>query len=121
MDFVEIGHRIIELGQITNGVDRRHIAIHGINAFKRDQLWRVSRCPCQEAFKMRQIIMSKHALLTARAANAFNHGGVVLFVGENDAAGQDARHGGQSGIIGDIARREQKSCFLLVQIGQLIF
>ena len=39
--------------------------------------------------------------------NAFNHGGVIARIAENDTAFQSTAQRAQSGPIGDIARGEQ--------------
>ena len=43
VDLIEIRHGIEFVGQVANGRDRRHVAIHRIDRFEGDQLGRVER------------------------------------------------------------------------------
>ncbi len=38
MDFVDIGHRAVFLGEVADRADRRDVAVHRIDALEQDQL-----------------------------------------------------------------------------------
>ncbi len=119
MDFVEIGQRIVAVGEIANLGDRRDVAVHRIDALERDQLGHRRVGAAEQFLEMRDIIVAKDVLLAPRIADPRNHRGVVEFVREDHAARQHLGERRQRRLVRDIARREQQGAFLAVQIGQL--
>ena len=109
------------VGQVADFRDRRDVAVHRIDAFKGDQLGCFGVFGGQQFAQMFDIIMAENALFAARIADARDHAGVVKFVGKDDAAGQQTRQRRQRRFVRDIARREQQSGFLAVQVGQFAF
>ena len=121
MDFVEIGQRIIFVGQIADGGDGGDVAIHRIDAFEGDQLGRVGILRGEQFAQMIDVIVAEDALFAARIADARNHRGMVQLVGEDDAAGQQLGEGGERRFVRDIARGEEQSRFLAMQIRKFGF
>ena len=73
----------------------------------------------QLGLEVGQIVVAPDALGPAAVADAGDHGGVVLLVREDDAAGQQLLQGGERGVVGDIGRGEEQRRGLAVQVGQL--
>ncbi len=65
MDFVEVGERIILVGEVADRGDRRDVAVHRIDAFERDQLGRFGIFGGQQLFEMLQVVVPEHALFAA--------------------------------------------------------
>ena len=120
MHLVEIGQRIVLVGQVADRMDRRDITIHRIDALERDQLGHVRVFGGEQLFEMLDIIVAEDALLAARIADASDHRGVVELVRKDDAARQDARQRRERRVVRDIARGEQQCAVLAVQAGQLL-
>ena len=59
-------------------------------------------------------------LLAAAVADAFDHRGVVLLVGEDHAAGDQLDQRRQRRVVGDVGGREEQRRFLAVQVGELV-
>ncbi len=121
VNLIDIGQRIVLVGQVADSVDGRDVAVHGVNAFERDQLRKVWIFRSEQFLEMRDIIVAKDPLFAARIADARDHAGVVQLVGKDDAAGQQFRKRRQRRVIGDIARSEQQGRFLVVKVGKLAF
>src|SRR3989442_1092589 len=74
---VGISHGVVTLGEVTDAVDRCHIAVHGIKRLKYDQLRPVRiGCP-QQLLQMRHVVMAEDLFLALRLAHALDHGIVV--------------------------------------------
>ena len=121
MDFVEIGEGVIFVGEIADRSDGRDVAVHRIDAFESDQLGRFGVFGRQQFTQMIDVVMTEDALLAARIANSRNHRGVIQFVREDDAAGQQLGKRGERRFVRDIARGEEQSAFLAMQVGQFAF
>ncbi len=121
MDFIQIGHGAIGLGQGDGAGDVGDVAVHGIDALEGHQLGRVRGRVAQQGFKMLKIVVAKHLVLAAAIADAGDHRGVVEFVGKDDQARQDLGQGRQRRLVGHIAGGEQQRRLLAVQAGQLTF
>ena len=119
MHLVEVGQRVVFLGEVADRPDRRHQAIHRVDGFEGDHLGRIKRHALQVGLEVFQVVVAPDQLAAAAVADAGDHGSVVLGVGEQDAAGQQLLQGGKRGVVGDIGRREQQCGFLAVQVGQL--
>ena len=74
----------------------------------------------EQFLEMRDVVVAEHALLAARVADARDHDGMVEFVGEDDAAGQELAERRQRRVVRDVAAGEQQRAFLAVQIGKLM-
>ena len=91
MHLIEIGHCAVFFGQIADLPDLPEIAFHRIDGFEADDLRRILRRCAQQLIEMRHVVVPVDALLRAGMAHAFDHRGVIEFVGEEDAAGQEPR------------------------------
>ena len=119
MHFVDIGHRAVALGEIADALDRRHVAVHGIETLEHDELGprRIGRG--EQLFEMRHVVVAEDLLLAIRLAHALDHGIVVPRVGENETVRHQLGERRNAGLVGDIAGREDQRRFLAVQIGKL--
>jgi hypothetical protein len=104
VDFVDIGQRVVLVGQVADRVDRGDVAVHRIDAFERDQLGHFGIGFGQQFFQMRDVVVTPHTLFAARIADAGDHRGVVEFVRKDDAARQDLGQRRQRRVVRDIAR-----------------
>ena len=91
MHLIEIGHRAIFLGEIADLSDLSEIAFHGIDGFETDDLRRTGRRAAQQLIQVRHVVVAINPLFGAGMAHAFDHRGMIEFIGEEDAAGQQAR------------------------------
>ncbi|MNN28597.1 hypothetical protein D3C81_1421750 [compost metagenome] len=121
MDFVQIGHGAVLLGQGDGAGDVGDVAVHRIDALEGDQLGRINRRGGQQFFEVFKVVVAEDVARTAAVTDALDHRGVVQGVGEDDQARQDLLQGRQRRLIGHIARGEQQGRFLLVPAGQLGF
>lgn len=103
MHFVQIGHGAVSVGQVADGMDRRDISVHGIDAFEGDQLGPLGGQALEQFLKMGQIVVTEYVALAAGLANALDHRIVVVGIREDDAAGQQPGQGGKRGLIGNVA------------------
>ncbi|PAV72687.1 hypothetical protein WR25_22134 [Diploscapter pachys] len=115
MHFVEIGQRVIFVGEVADRGDRRDVGFHRIDALERDQLRHRRVFGRQQLFEVREVVMAEDPLLAAGVANAGDHRGVVQFVRKDHAAGQDLGERRQRRLVRHIAAGEQQCAFLAVQ------
>ena len=87
MHLVEIGHRAVAVGQIADLLDRRDIAIHGIDRFEGDQLRRIGIGCRQLGFQIVQVVVLPDHPLALAVADALDHRGMVQGIGKDDQAG----------------------------------
>jgi hypothetical protein len=78
MDFIEIGHAPYCVGEIADLLDRRDVAVHRIDRFEGDELWRTRVC-CLSSLASRwsTVVAEDHLLHLRRVAHALDHRGVV--------------------------------------------
>ena len=107
------------LREIADRADRRHQPVHGVDRFEGDHLRPLAVQLAQLGFQIGEVVVAPDALLAAAVADAGDHGGVVLLVGQDHAARQQLLQGGQRGVVGDIGRGEQQRRLLAVQVGKL--
>ncbi len=119
MDLVDIGERVVLLGQRHDRRDRRHVAVHRVEALEHDELGAVARLRGEQLFEMSDVIVPPYALLAARAFDALDHRIVVERVGQDEAIGQEAGDGRNRRQIGHPARGEDERRRLAVQVGKL--
>ena len=65
MDLVEVGQRVILVGEVADRGDRRDVAVHRIDAFERDQLGRLGIFGGEQLLEMLEVVVPEHALLAA--------------------------------------------------------
>src|SRR5690606_31047774 len=118
---VDIGHRIILVGQVGDRLYRCNVAVHGIDALEDDELGALASGRLQQAFQMRHVIVAEDLLLGAGTSHTFYHGGVVEFVREDQAVRQEPRYGRYCGLVGNEPGGENQPGLLAVQIGELQF
>ena len=120
MDFIEIGERAITLCKRADFGERGNVAVHRIDGFKGYELGAI-RCQCfQFRFEISQVIVTPDQFFAAAMADAFDHGGMVQFVGQHDAIGQSPDKGRQGGFIGHVAGIEQEGRVLAMQVSQFL-
>src|SRR6476620_3522041 len=68
VNLVEIGERVVHLGEIAEFLDRRDVAVHGIDALEHDHFWRLARDLFDLLLEMRQVVMAEDVLLAAAVA-----------------------------------------------------
>ncbi len=119
MDFVQIGHGVVSFRDVAELRDRRDIAVHRIDRFERDQLWRMRVEIAEFAFEIPGIVVGEDARFTAAVPDALDHRGMVEFVRQDDATRHPRCQRADRRHVRDIARREQQRRLLAVQIGKL--
>ena len=119
VDLIEIGQRVVFLGEVADRRDRGDVAVHGVDALEHDDLRRAERVLLQLLLEVLDVVVAEDVLLAAAMADALDHRGVVLLVGEDHEAGDQALQGRERGIVGDIGRGEQKRRLLAVEVGKL--
>ncbi len=80
MHLVEIGHGAVAVGQIGNLLDRRDVAVHGIDRFKGHQLGPLRIGGFQQFLQMVQVVVPPDLFLRPRPAHPLNHRGVIELV-----------------------------------------
>ena len=68
---------------------------------------------------MGDVVVAEDLLLGARAAHALDHRGMVEFVRDDQAVGQQPADGRDRRLVGDEAGGEDQRCLLAVQVGKL--
>jgi hypothetical protein len=116
--FVDIGHRAVTFGEIADAVDRRGIAVHGIEALEHDQLGPAGIGRSEQLFEVGHIVVTENLLLAVRLAHALDHRIVIPGIRQDEAVRHLPREGGDSGLVGDVARSEYEGRFLAVQVGE---
>ena len=118
VDFVDVGHGVVALGELDDLLDRRDVAVHRVEALEHDELGgRIRRL--QELLEMRDVVVPPHLLLAAGPAHALDHRVVVELVRQDQAVRHQRGDGRDAGEIGDPARGEDERRLLAVQIGEL--
>jgi hypothetical protein len=75
----------------------------------------------QQRFKVSQIIVTENHFLAAGLPNTFYHRIMVESVRKDETIRHQSRDSRNTGFIGNIAGRENESCFLVMKIGKLPF
>ena len=119
MDFIEIGHRPVLVGEIADLLDRRDVTIHRIDRFEGDHFWRVRIGGRQFGFEVVEIVVLPDDAVALGITDAFDHRGMVQRVGEDDHARDLLAERAQRRPVGDITGGEDQGCFLAVQVGKL--
>jgi hypothetical protein len=68
---------------------------------------------------MTEVVVAEDVLRTAAMADALDHRGMVLLVGEDHQTRDQARERRKRGVIGDIGTREQECRLLAMEVGEL--
>ena len=118
MNFIDIGHRAVALGQIADLGQWRDVAVHRIEAFAGDQLWPIRSCGAQQLLKMGHVAVAENLPLAAGLANAFDHRIMVERIRQDQAVRNEPGDRCDAGLVRHIARSEQERCLLAVEIGE---
>ncbi|QTK80416.1 hypothetical protein AT6N2_C2875 [Agrobacterium tumefaciens] len=119
VDFVEIGHGAITIGEIADFPDRRDIAVHGVNGFESDQLRRVRISGLELGLEVLQIIVLPDHPLTTAIPDALDHRGMVERVRKDDQARYLLAERAEGGPVRNITRGEDQRRFLAMEVSKL--
>ena len=73
----------------------------------------------EQLLEMVEVVVAEDVLRAAAVANALDHRGVVLGVGEDHQPRHQPRERRQRRFVGDVGAREQQRRLLAVEVGQL--
>ena len=118
VDLVEIGHRAVALGEVADRADRRHVAVHRVDALERDQHVAPGGRD-QQLFQVRDVVVAEDPLLAAGVAHALDHRVVVEGVRQDQAVRDQLGDRRDAGLVRDVARGEDEAGLLAVQVGEL--
>jgi hypothetical protein len=116
--FVQIGHCAVFVGEVAEFPDRRDVAIHRIDGFKGDDLWRARIGGRKLGLEVRHRIVLEDDPLAFRVADALDHRSVVAGIRKDDDAGNLGTERPECGPVRNVTGGEQKSRFLAVQVGE---
>jgi hypothetical protein len=116
MDFIEESQGAVLVSKVTDLLNGTNAAAHAVDTLKSDDLGRFSRQRSELVLQVDHIVVLEDHLLRARVSNALDHRGVVHAVTQDHAVREFAAQSCQSGIVGDVARREDQSTLLRVQL-----
>ena len=68
MDLVEVGQRVVFVGEVADRGDRRDVAVHRIDALERDQLGRFGVLGGEQLLEMVEVVVAEDALLAAASS-----------------------------------------------------
>ena len=83
MDFIEIGDGAVLLRDVTDRGDRRHVAIHAVDAFERDDHGAFRRDRRHQLVEVGGIVVPEDESLRPGTADTLDHRIVVERVGED--------------------------------------
>ncbi len=120
VDFVEIGQRVVFIGEVADGGERGDVAVHRVDALEGDEFGSVGGGVGKAAFEVRHVVMFEDVDRgLAAVLDADDHGVVVLGVGEDVPIRQGIQDGAQRGLVGDVAGGEEEGGILAVQVREL--
>ena len=105
--------------EIAKLADRRHVAVHRVDRLERHDLGGGGIGRLQQLLEMAEIVVAEDLARGTRVADAGDHRGVVIGVGIDLAARQHRAQRLQGGLVGHVARGEDQSRFLAMQVGEL--
>ena len=120
VDLVAEREGTVFVGKVADFGDGSDSAAHGVDALEANNLWRLLGVLGELRLEVFQVVVLKNDPLSSRVTHADNHRGVVHRVREVDAAGQLRAQRRKSSIVRDIARRENKSRRLAVELRELL-
>ena len=88
VDLVEIGHRPVFFGDVADLGDRGEVSVHRVERFEGDDLGRVGVALAEQPVEMFDVVVAEDLLLGSAVADACDHRGMVVRIGNDDAAGQ---------------------------------
>ena len=121
MDLVEIGQRVVFLCEGADRGDRRDVPVHRVDALEGNDLGCLDGHRLEKVLEVAEVIVAKDVLQTPAMADALDHRGMVLLVGEDHKARDQADQRREGRLVGDIGAGEEESGFLAVKVGELGF
>ena len=121
VNLVNKGHGPVFIGQITKFLDRRDVAVHGIDGFEGYQLRPINWVLFEPAFQIFRIVVFKNFLFRLGMNDSFDHGIVVVGIRQNHTFRQHSAQRTQRRQIRRPAGPENQGGFLAMQIGQFLF
>ncbi|OWK22723.1 hypothetical protein AJ87_44560 [Rhizobium yanglingense] len=121
MHLVEIGHGTVAFGELADAMDRRDVAVHGIEAFEDDELRPLEGDGLQQFLKVSHVVVAEDLPFHSGLANPLDHGIVVERIGQDQTVGYELGDGGDARLVGYIPRREDQSRILAMQIREFGF
>src|SRR6202049_1209827 len=118
--FIKIGQRAVALSKRADCLDRRHVAIHRIEALEYDQLRSVLIGRTQQLFEMDDVAVPEDQFFAAGLADTSDQRIVIETIGENQATGKQLRDRRDACFVCHIARREHERRLLAMEIGKLV-
>ena len=112
---IEKSQCTILFGQITDLLDGPDTAAHRVDTLKSNDLGRFLRILFEFSLQIQEIVMLENDTFSTRVTHALDHRSMVHGIGEEDTTRKFSTEGRQSGIIGDVARRENQTSFFAMQ------
>ena len=119
MHLVEVGEGAVAMREVADLADRRDVAVHRIDRFEGDDLGRRGIGRRQELLEMAEVVVPEDLAHRTGMADAGDHRGVIEGVGVELAAWQQRAQRLQGRLVGDVARGEDESRLLGVQLREL--
>ena len=120
MHLIAVSERSILVRNLTHPPKLADRPVHGMHALERDNLGGTARQRAQHTLQMAAVVVSKYVLGRLCVPYALNHARVVALVAHHVTAGQHARQRVQCGVVGHVARGEEKGSRLAVQPRELL-
>ena len=119
MDLVEVGERSVARRHVAELPERRDVAVHRVDRLEADECRPGAADLAEVPLEVGGVIVAEDPLLGPAPADPLDHRGVVLLVGQDRAAGEEARDRADRGLVGSVAGSEQEGGWLRVKVGQL--
>ena len=119
MDFIDIGHGAILLGEVADLAERGDVAVHRIKALARDQD-RPTGMSAEQLLEMGHIVVAEHDAFAAGLADALDHRIVVERVRQDQAVRNELGERRDTGLVRHVAGGEHQRRFLAVKVGELL-
>ena len=118
MHFVDVGHRVVALGEIADLLDRRDVAVHRVEAFEHDELVALVAGGAQQLFEVGHVVVAEDHALRRGAAHALDHRVVVERVRQDQAIGDEVGDRRDRRQVRYPAGGEDQCAVLVVEIGE---
>mmetsp|Transcript_30065 Transcript_30065/g.52801 ORF Transcript_30065/g.52801 Transcript_30065/m.52801 type:complete len:371 (+) Transcript_30065:301-1413(+) len=116
---IDEGQRAVLVCEVTDFFDGRYISVHGVNAFENDELVSTRVGRRQQVLEVLQVVVSEDVLGHPGVADALDHRGMVVGVGEDLAVGEVLGDGGDGRLVCDESRRKHQRRLFVVDVRQL--
>ena len=105
--------RIELIGQVADLLHAAEIAVHGLDALEGYHFRTVRIVILQKGPQVIHVIVTEHAVISARTANALDHRGMIELIGIDDQVFHDLAECRQGRVVGHIAGGEEQCRFLI--------